>query len=163
MTNDAEFDALLEAWADEVRAALDIDAAVDVKAVLGLAGVAAHAVVRPAAPLTTYLVGFAAGRAAGRGDDPAAAAAAATRVARELADRRSRAIRDASPGPRHVPAPPSRADRSAQRPSPSTTRSGGCSPVTSPRRSTCRTTPRRRWMAGPCRARDRGGCDRPGR
>lgn len=89
MTNDAEFDALLEAWADEVRAALDIDAAVDVKAVLGLAGVAAHAVVRPAAPLTTYLVGFAAGRAAGRGDDPAAAAAAATRVARELADRRS--------------------------------------------------------------------------
>lgn len=89
MTTDDEFDALLEAWADEVRAALDIDAAVDVKAVLGLAGVAAHSVVRPAAPLTTYLVGFAAGQAAARGEDPALAAAEATRVARELAARRS--------------------------------------------------------------------------
>ena len=88
MTNDEEFDALLEAWSDEVRAALGIDEDVDVKAVLGLAGVAAHAVVRPAAPLTTYLVGFAAGRAAARGEDPAAAAAEATRVARELASKR---------------------------------------------------------------------------
>jgi len=89
MSDDAEFEAVLEAWADEVRAALDIDAAVDVKAVLGLAGVAAHAVLRPAAPLTTYLVGFAAGRAAASGEDPAAAAAEATRVARELAAKRS--------------------------------------------------------------------------
>ena len=61
MTSDDEFDALLQGWADEVRAALGIDEAVDITAVLGLAGVAAHAVVRPAAPLTTYLVGFAAG------------------------------------------------------------------------------------------------------
>ena len=89
MSDDAEFEAVLEAWADEVRAALDIDAAVDVKAVLGLAGVAAHAVLRPAAPLTTYLVGFAAGRAAALGEDPAAAAAEATRLARELAAKRS--------------------------------------------------------------------------
>lgn len=89
MTDDVEFDALLNAWADEVRGALGIDAAVDVKAVLGLAGVAAHAVVRPAAPLTTYLVGYAAGLAAGRGDDPAAAAAEATAIARDLAAQRS--------------------------------------------------------------------------
>jgi hypothetical protein len=89
MTSDDEFDALLQGWADEVRAALGIDEAVDITAVLGLAGVAAHAVVRPAAPLTTYLVGFAAGRAAARGEDPEAAAAEATRVARELAARRS--------------------------------------------------------------------------
>jgi hypothetical protein len=89
MSDDAEFEAVLEAWADEVRAALDIDAEVDVKAVLGLAGVAAHAVLRPAAPLTTYLVGFAAGRAAASGEDPVAAAAEATRVARDLAAKRS--------------------------------------------------------------------------
>jgi hypothetical protein len=60
-----------------------------VQAVLGLAGVAAHAVVRPAAPLTTYLVGFVAGRAAANGDDPAIAAAEATRLVRELAARRT--------------------------------------------------------------------------
>lgn len=89
MSDDAEFEAVLEAWADEVRAALGIDAQVDVKAVLGLAGVAAHAVLRPAAPLTTYLVGFAAGRASASGEDPAEAAAEATRVARELAAKRS--------------------------------------------------------------------------
>jgi hypothetical protein len=87
--SDDEVDGILDAWADEVRAALGIDADVDVKAVLGLAGVAAHAVVRPAAPLTTYLVGFAVGSAAARGDDPAVAAAEATRIARDLAARRS--------------------------------------------------------------------------
>ena len=76
--NDDDFDGILDTWAEEVRAALGIDAEVDVKAVLGLAGVAAHAVVRPAAPLTTYLVGFVAGRAAERGEDPVAAAAEAT-------------------------------------------------------------------------------------
>lgn len=84
-----DLDAQLDAWADEVRAALGIEPDVDVKSVLGLAGVAAHAVVRPAAPLTTYLVGFVAGRAAASGDDPAAAAAEATRLVRELATRRS--------------------------------------------------------------------------
>jgi len=87
--SDDDIDGILDAWADEVRAALGIDVEVDVKAVLGLAGVAAHAVVRPAAPLTTYLVGFAAGRAAASGQDPAAAAEEATRVAKDLAARRS--------------------------------------------------------------------------
>lgn len=87
--SDDDTDGILDAWGAEVRAALGIDAEVDVKAVLGLAGVAAHAVVRPAAPLTTYLVGFAAGRAAERGDDPAVAAAEATRIAKDLAAGRS--------------------------------------------------------------------------
>ena len=82
---DDDTDAVLAAWADQVRAALGIDATVDVKAVLGLAGVAAHAVIRPAAPLTTYLVGFAAGRAAASGEDPEAAFRDAVRTARDLA------------------------------------------------------------------------------
>ena len=85
MNDDEQTAGILTAWADEVRAALGIEADVDIPAVLGLAGVAAHAVLRPAAPLTTYLVGFAAGRAAAAGDDPTEAAAAATRVARDLA------------------------------------------------------------------------------
>lgn len=89
MTENDEVDGILDAWADEVRAVLGIEADVDVKAVLGLAGVAAHAVIRPAAPLTTYLVGFAAGRADARGEDPVAAAAEATRLAKDLAARRS--------------------------------------------------------------------------
>ena len=87
MTDDIQ-DGILSTWADELRAALGIEADVDIPAVLGLAGVAAHAVVRPAAPLTTYLVGFAAGRAAAAGNDPAEAAAAATQVARDLAAQR---------------------------------------------------------------------------
>lgn len=87
--DDDEFETRLTEWADEVRAALGIDAEVDIKTVLGLAGVAAHAIVRPAAPLTTYLVGFAAGRAAASGEDPATAAAEAARIARDLASRRS--------------------------------------------------------------------------
>lgn len=81
-------EALLRDWADQVREALGIEAEVDIRAVLGLAGVAAHAVVRPAAPLSTYLVGFAAGRAAANGEDAAEAAATATRVVRGLADDR---------------------------------------------------------------------------
>ena len=87
--SDDDLDETLDAWAEEVRVALGIDAEVDVKAVLGLAGVAAHAIVRPAAPLTTYLVGYAAGRAAARGEDPAGAAAEATRVVKNLAAGRS--------------------------------------------------------------------------
>ncbi|MEO8529323.1 MAG: DUF6457 domain-containing protein [Pseudolysinimonas sp.] len=83
--NTADADVLLAAWVDEVRTALGIDGAVDIKAVLGLAGVVAHAVVRPAAPLTTYLVGFAAGRAAASGEDPDLAFHEAVRLAKNLA------------------------------------------------------------------------------
>jgi hypothetical protein len=82
-------DGILADWSNEVRAALGIDADVDIRSVLGLAGVVAHSVVRPAAPLTTYLVGFAAGRAAALGDDAVAAATDATRIAKDLAARRS--------------------------------------------------------------------------
>ncbi|MGH3751051.1 MAG: DUF6457 domain-containing protein, partial [Micromonosporaceae bacterium] len=51
-------------WADTVRQALDLDpdlAKVDEKLILDVARDAAHGVARPAAPLTTYLLGIAVG------------------------------------------------------------------------------------------------------
>lgn len=53
----------LEEWLTKVRAELGVPAdALDTDLLLGLAGEAAHAVVRPAAPLTTFVVGVAVGR-----------------------------------------------------------------------------------------------------
>ena len=69
----------LEDWTSAVAAELGVSDAVTGETrdlVLDLARDAAHGVARPAAPLTTYLVGLAVGRSA----DPAASA-------RELADR----------------------------------------------------------------------------
>lgn len=60
-------EALME-WSARLVKALDIEGfEVDLKTVLGLAGRAAHSVLRPAAPLTTFIVGYAAGLAAGSG------------------------------------------------------------------------------------------------
>ena len=57
----------------------------DVNEILALAGVAAHSVVRPAAPLTTFIAGFAAGLASGSGQaTDAASMQAAMDVARSL-------------------------------------------------------------------------------
>ena len=50
----------LHDWIDEVCDLLDIDLELDETLVLDLARDAAHGVARPAAPLTTYLLGFAA-------------------------------------------------------------------------------------------------------
>ncbi len=46
-------------WVAAVSAALDIEAGVDAPAILDVARDAAHAVERPAAPVTTYLMGYA--------------------------------------------------------------------------------------------------------
>ncbi|WP_291056822.1 DUF6457 domain-containing protein [Herbiconiux sp.] len=65
----AEDDQLRElaAWSSRLAAELRLEGfVVDVEALLALAGVAAHSVRRPAAPLTTYVVGYAAGLAAAR-------------------------------------------------------------------------------------------------
>lgn len=71
----------LDAWTDEVIDALELEGvALDTDAVLALAGTAAHAVLRPAAPLTTYLLGVVVGRALAAGGDPHEAAARATAV-----------------------------------------------------------------------------------
>lgn len=52
----------LDEWVAALAAELGVDLAVDVRGLLDLARVAAHSVDRPAAPLTTFLVGYAAGR-----------------------------------------------------------------------------------------------------
>ena len=51
----------LHDWIDELADVLDVDTEVDEGLVLDLARVAAHRVERPAAPITAYLLGFAAG------------------------------------------------------------------------------------------------------
>jgi Domain of unknown function (DUF6457) len=65
--NDDERTAL-NAWITKLSSALNVnDIDLDLDQVLDLAGDAARAVLRPAAPLTTFLVGYAAGRAVGGG------------------------------------------------------------------------------------------------
>ncbi|WP_204164614.1 DUF6457 domain-containing protein [Nocardioides daejeonensis] len=53
----------LHDWIDELCDVLDIEAELDEALVLDLARAAAHNVQRPAAPITTYLLGYAAGLA----------------------------------------------------------------------------------------------------
>jgi len=60
-------DEILDRWWQALCAELGIAPDADLEALLDLAGTAAHAIVRPAAPLTTFLVGFAAGRAGADG------------------------------------------------------------------------------------------------
>jgi len=76
----------MRAWIDSARAELEIPPAVglDVAALLDLARVAAHGVARPAAPLTTFLAGYAAGLAGGSDDDVAHAVARLTALAERL-------------------------------------------------------------------------------
>ncbi|MFD7624439.1 NTP transferase domain-containing protein [Streptomyces sp. NPDC059851] len=76
---------VLDQWITAAKAELGIDVDVDTKALLDLARDAAHGVARPAAPLTTFLVGYAAARAEAAGADPAAAVAEAARKAADLA------------------------------------------------------------------------------
>ena len=65
----------LTPWLDEASAALGLTGAVPQALLLDLARDVAHGVARPAAPLTTFLVGLAAGRAGGSEADLAAAVA----------------------------------------------------------------------------------------
>lgn len=80
-----EHGTVLEQWITAVKTELDIDVAVDTKTLLDLARDAAHGVARPAAPLTTFLVGYAAAHAEATGADPAQAVAEACRKAADLA------------------------------------------------------------------------------
>lgn len=72
----------LDGWVAELAAALELDPeAVDRNLLLDVARDAAHNVARPAAPLTTFLVGLAAGLRGGDAASIAAAAATAQRLA----------------------------------------------------------------------------------
>jgi hypothetical protein len=59
----------MDEWVQAMAGVLELPAEVDVAAVLGLAKDVAHNVERPAAPVSTYLVGV----AVGRGMDPTTA------------------------------------------------------------------------------------------
>ncbi|MEV5432919.1 NTP transferase domain-containing protein [Streptomyces sp. NPDC052701] len=74
---------VLDEWISAAKDELGIDLDVDTGALLDLARDAAHGVARPAAPLTTFLVGYAAARAGGGPE----AVAEATRKAAALAQR----------------------------------------------------------------------------
>ncbi|WP_428953519.1 NTP transferase domain-containing protein [Streptomyces sp. cg35] len=74
---------VLDEWISAAKDELGLDLDVDTGVLLDLARDAAHGVARPAAPLTTFLVGYAAAQAGG---GPEAVAAAAAKAA-ALADR----------------------------------------------------------------------------
>ena len=81
-----DLDRLLYTWAADLAAALGVsELEIDRTLVLDVARDAAHGVARPAAPLTTFLVGYAAGLAAAHGTDPAQAVRAAGELAQALA------------------------------------------------------------------------------
>ncbi|WP_426998337.1 DUF6457 domain-containing protein [Pseudarthrobacter sp. N5] len=80
-------DEMLEEWCRTLLKAFELeDVPLDIDEILSLAGVAAHSVVRPAAPLTTFIAGYAAGMASGSGQaTDAVSMRAAMDVARSLA------------------------------------------------------------------------------
>ncbi|WEH40711.1 molybdenum cofactor guanylyltransferase [Streptomyces sp. NBC_01218] len=82
-----EHEAVLDEWITAVKSELGIELDVDTDVLLDLARDAAHGVARPAAPLTTFLVGYAAGRAGANAEpgDAARAVAEASRKATALA------------------------------------------------------------------------------
>ncbi|MFF2021813.1 NTP transferase domain-containing protein [Streptomyces sp. NPDC058171] len=100
---------VLDEWMTAVKDELRLDLDVDTALLLDLARDAAHGVARPAAPLTTFLVGYAAARAGG---GPEAVAAAARRAA-ELAARWAAEPPEPSAVPEQPAAEQPAADRSA--------------------------------------------------
>ncbi len=76
---------VLDDWITEAKAVLGIDLEVDVTGLLDMTKDVAHGVARPAAPLTAFLVGYAAAQAGGG----AGAVAEANRKIVELARRRA--------------------------------------------------------------------------
>jgi hypothetical protein len=82
-TRAAEEDRDMQEWVDAVREALGVDVALDIDAILDVARDAAHGVDRPAAPVTTYLLGA----AVAGGAEPRQAAAVIGELARGWATR----------------------------------------------------------------------------
>lgn len=82
-------DDVLAAWTAELADALGLPEGsdIDISQVLDLARDAAHGVARPAAPLTTFLVGYAAGLRGGGASTVSDAVDTATRLATTRGDR----------------------------------------------------------------------------
>ncbi|WP_411701407.1 DUF6457 domain-containing protein [Conyzicola sp.] len=78
----------MQRWIEAARAELELptDVTIDVAALLDLARISAHGVVRPAAPLTTFLAGYAAGLAGGSDADIARAVDRLAALAAALPD-----------------------------------------------------------------------------
>ncbi|MCG8965926.1 NTP transferase domain-containing protein [Streptomyces sp. CL12-4] len=77
---------VLDEWISAAKDELGIDLDVDTRVLLDLARDAAHGVARPAAPLTTFLVGYAAARAGGGPEAVAEAARKAAALAQRWAE-----------------------------------------------------------------------------
>lgn len=77
---------VLDEWISAVKDELGIDLDVDTGVLLDLARDAAHGVARPAAPLTTFLVGYAAAQAGGGSEAVAEASRKAAALALRWAD-----------------------------------------------------------------------------
>lgn len=75
----------LHDWIDELCDVLDLDIEVDEALVLDLARVAAHSVERPAAPISTFLLGYAAAVQGGSAQAVEELAARATTLAEKWA------------------------------------------------------------------------------
>lgn len=108
---------VLDEWISAVKDELGIDLDVDTKLLLDLARDAAHGVARPAAPLTTFLVGYAAARA-GNGEGGPAAVAEASRKAAALAlrwaEEAAAAKPDTAPDATPAPAPAATSDATSE-------------------------------------------------
>jgi len=70
---------MMDQWIEAVKKELGIDATIDRELILNIARDAAHAIERPAAPITTYLIGY----AVARGADAHVAAAAIEKLAKQ--------------------------------------------------------------------------------
>ncbi|WP_313406957.1 DUF6457 domain-containing protein [Aeromicrobium sp.] len=77
-------DEVLGRWWQALCTELGIAPDADPEALLDLAGTAAHSIVRPAAPLTTFLVGYAAGLAQADRDGLASLVERAERAAEDF-------------------------------------------------------------------------------
>ncbi|GAA3500382.1 NTP transferase domain-containing protein [Streptomyces prasinosporus] len=94
---------VLDEWISAVKDELGIDLDVDTGVLLDLARDAAHGVARPAAPLTTFLVGYAAARADGDREAVAEAARKAAALALRWADEETAGTTSADAAPDAAP------------------------------------------------------------
>ena len=93
----------LHAWVTRLMADLGLEGEIDEGLVLDVAREAAHNVLRPAAPVSTYLLGYAAALAGGRPEDVERIAARIVALAASWETPEERPDRDAPPVPPEAP------------------------------------------------------------